>query len=61
MGKRKLSDVLNANPKLILIINDWINTDIETLLMSGAIKPEEIPKKREELFKRYLDLFYSLL
>ena len=61
MEERKLSNVSNVNPELILIINDWINTDIETLLMNGAIKPEEIPKKREELFKRYLDLFYSLL
>ena len=61
MEERKLSNVLNANPELILIINDWINTDVETLLMNGVIKPEEIPKKREELFERYLDLVYSLL
>ena len=61
MEELKLSNVSNVNPELISIINGWVNADVETLLTHGVIKPEEIPEKREELFKRYLDLFYSLL
>ena len=61
MCDKKLQKVSATNPEAIMVIKDWVDTDVETFLANGVIKAEDIPKKREELFKRYLDLFYSLL
>ena len=60
MEDRKLTYLENVNPGVTNLIAGWIDKDIQLLLDYSKIKPEEVPKKREELLKEYVNLFYSL-
>jgi len=61
MEEKKLQKVLSFDLELISIINNWVNDDVESFLANGIIEVNKIPEKREELFKKYVNLFYSLL